>query len=90
MVSDRQVRRLLSLLSKGEKYGVAAAKAGMDAKTARKYRRAGCLPSELRQPRTWRTRKDPFAEVWDELRGLLEADEGLTSSIRLRSNSRKW
>ncbi len=31
----------------------AAAKAGMDEKTARKYRRLGKLPSEVKQPHTW-------------------------------------
>jgi hypothetical protein len=42
---------------------VAAAKAGMDAKTARKYLRARRLPSEMRQKHTWRTRPDPFTSV---------------------------
>jgi hypothetical protein len=43
----------------------------MDEKTARKYRQARRLPSELSQPRTHRTRTDPFAEVWDEVREQL-------------------
>jgi len=56
------------------KLGVAAAKAGMDEKTARKWRRLGHLPSEPREPRQYRTRIDPFAGVWGEVEQLLERD----------------
>jgi len=52
---------------------LAAAKTGMDAKTARKYRRLGRLPSELESPERWRTRPDPFAGVWESVQGLLGA-----------------
>ena len=55
----------------------AAAKAGMDAKTARKYRRLGRMPSELTAGKRWRTREDPFEEVWEEVRSLLEVNPGL-------------
>ena len=62
-------------LSQTEKsLGVAAAKAGMDEKTARKWRRLGHLPSEPREPRQYRTRVDPFAGVWGEVEQLLERD----------------
>lgn len=45
--------------------GVAAERSGMDRKTARKYVRAGKLPSELKKPRHWRTRVDPITpEDW--------------------------
>ena len=56
---------------------IAAAKAGMDRKTARKYLRAGRLPSELPQLPRVRTRVDAFEEVWGELRELLEVNPGL-------------
>jgi len=56
--------------------GLAALRAGMDRKTARKYARAGKLPSEVRKPHTWRTREDPFAEEWPALVAMLaEAPE---------------
>lgn len=62
-------------LSQTEKsLGMAAAKAGMDEKTARKWRRLGHLPSEPREPRQYRTRLDPFAVVWGEVEQLLERD----------------
>ncbi|MEP7272216.1 MAG: hypothetical protein ABI882_11995 [Acidobacteriota bacterium] len=52
-------------LSKGEEMlGVTAAKARMDEKTARKWRRIGRVPSEINEPRGYRTRKDPFVSVW--------------------------
>ncbi len=77
MVTDKQVRRLFALAKTERNQEVAAAKAGMDAKTARKYLRLGCVPSELPKVRHWRTRTDPFGEVWEEARQLLEANPGL-------------
>jgi transposase len=38
----------------------AAAKAGMTAKTARKYEQSGKLPGETKKPRDYKTRADPF------------------------------
>jgi hypothetical protein len=43
---------------------VAASKAGLDVKTARKYLPARRLPSEMKTERHWRTRKDWFEDVW--------------------------
>jgi hypothetical protein len=51
--------------------------AGMDEKTARKYRKLGKLPSELEQQHTWRTRKDPFEDFWHEIKSMLEINPGL-------------
>jgi hypothetical protein len=63
-------------LNKHGKLGLAAARAGLDPKTAAKYRDLGKLPSELKQPRTWRTREDPFEEDWPETaRRLADAPE---------------
>lgn len=56
---------------------IAAAKAGMDEKTARKYVRLGRLPSQCRKEHTWRTREDPFAGEWPEIREMLESAPGL-------------
>lgn len=58
-------------MSKHGGVGLAALKAGMDRKTARKYIAAGTLPSEMRTPRDWRTREDPFAEHHDEIHAIL-------------------
>jgi transposase len=51
-------------MSKHGEVGRAALRADMDRKTARKYLAAGQLPSEMREPRWWRTRPDPFTEDW--------------------------
>ena len=77
MVTDRQVKRLWRALSSGKTLAQAADKANMDEKTARKYRQLGQLPSEVVPQRTWRTRKDPFAEVWPEVFEQLEEAPGL-------------
>jgi len=63
-------------MSKHGKIGRAAMKADMDRKTARKYVAAGQLPSQMKQPRDWRTRTDPFEDVWPQLeKQLVDAPE---------------
>jgi len=70
--TDAQVRRLMEEIQKYGGIGLAAMRAGMDRKTARKYVRAGQLPSEQRTRHTWRTRADPFAEDWPTVAAMLE------------------
>jgi len=77
MVTDGQVRKLRRLLSRDENLASAAGKTGMDEKTARKYRDSEGLPSQRKRRRTWRTREDPFAEVWPEVQARLEAEPRL-------------
>jgi ribosomal protein S21 len=60
-----------------ETLAAAAAKSGMDEKTARKWRGLGKLPSEAKEPRKYRTRKDVFSQVWPEVEPLLELDASL-------------
>ncbi len=90
MVSDQQVRRLFMLIQQNETLSLAAAKAGLDVKTARKYRRLRRLPSELHKPRTWRTRKDAFVEVWGELSERLKANPGLEAKTLFEALQRKY
>jgi hypothetical protein len=77
MVTDKQVRRLIKLMKREKTKEIAAMKAGMDVKTSRKYMRLNAFPSELKKERTWRTRRDIFSEVWDEVSGKLELNPGL-------------
>jgi hypothetical protein len=77
MVTDQQVRRLFKLIQTEKNFGIAAMKAGMDEKTARKYRRKCKLPSEIVREHTWRTRKDSFEDVWDGIKSMLEINPGL-------------
>ncbi len=77
MVTDKQVRRLFALVKTERNQEIAAAKAGMDAKTARKYLRLGQVPTELPVVPRGRTRPDPFGGVWEEVRQLLQVNAGL-------------
>ena len=63
MVTDAQVRRLREKRMAGKTLAVAAAAAGMSERAARKWQ-SGALPSTAKPPRTWRTREDPCADVW--------------------------
>jgi hypothetical protein len=60
-VTDQQVRKLMEEMARHGKVGLASMRVGMDRTTGRKYLRQRKLPSELRRPRSWRTRPDPFA-----------------------------
>jgi hypothetical protein len=63
----------------------------MDRKTARKYRDQAKLPSDLETwPRTWRTREDPFADVWEEVREQLELSPGLQAKILFEWLQRRY
>ena len=77
MITDGQARKLRRLLSLGDSLASASRKTGMDEKTARKYRDSEGLPSQGKSRRTWRTRVDPFAEVWPQIRERLEAEPRL-------------
>lgn len=50
----------------------AAMMANMTPKTASKYIHSGMLPSDQIKDRSWRTRKDPFAEIWPEAEERLQ------------------
>ena len=90
-VTDRQVRRLHALLQSRKPLSVAAMRVDMDRKTARKYRDEAKLPSELETwPRTWRTREDPFADVWEEVREQLELSPGLQAKILFEWLQRRY
>ena len=77
MVTDRQVRKLRKLVSTGYTLERGAVKAAMGETTARKYMNSEKLPSEMSSSHTWRTREDPFGEIWQEVRKHLEVNPGL-------------
>jgi len=90
MVTDQQVRRLQEMMNKEKTLATAAAKAGMDEKTARKYLRLRKVPSELKGEHTWRTREDPFAEVWEEMRVKLGLNPGLEAKTLFEDLQRRY
>jgi len=75
--TDTQVRTLMKEMRKHGQIGLAALRAGVDRKTARKYVSAGKMPSEMTAPRDWRTRQDPFEEDWPSLAARLEMEPDL-------------
>lgn len=90
MITDQQIRRLRRSMQKEKTFSAAAAKAGMDDKTARKYIRAGKLPSELKVEHDWHTRKDPFEQDWPELKSMLEVNPGLEAKTLLGHLQEKY
>jgi hypothetical protein len=91
MVSDQQVRKLLQLDARGLPANTAAMKAGLDPKTARKYRRLGRLPSEVSvMDRHWRTRADAFADVWPEVVEHLTLNPGLEAKALFQDLQRRF
>ena len=89
MVTDCQVRKLMKLLNEEQTLSLAAAKSGMDEKTARKYRCLGKLPSEVSKKHSWRTREDSFAEIWEEVRSKLDVNSGLQAKTLFKDLQRR-
>jgi len=90
MVTDMQVRRLLGMQKKVEYLYKLADLAGMSPKTARKYLRAGRLPSQLKKEHTWKTRRDPFEEVWSWVESFLRGNEGIEAKSFFVSLQRQY
>jgi len=90
MVTDAQVRLLRKKMKEGKTIASAAAAAGICERSAYAWKR-GALPSDSKKPRTWRTRPDPFEEVWQsEVVPMLEADEhGVLEATTLLAELRR-
>jgi len=80
--TDAQVRLAMRERTTGRTQAQAAAKANLgNRKTVSKYERLGQLPSELKQPRAYRTRPDPFATDWPELEAMLAQAPELEAQV---------
>jgi len=90
MVTDQQVRKLMKLIQSEETLTIAAAKSGMDEKTARKYRRLGQLPSQCQEEHSWKTRQDPFADHWKEIQEQLQLNPGLEAKTIFEDLQRRY
>ncbi len=77
MKKDAEVQLMLRERHKGRSQALAAARSGMSERTARTYEQAGALPSQMKRPRTHRTRPDPFAADWPWIVEQLERDGAL-------------
>jgi hypothetical protein len=80
MKNDYEVKLYMSERRKGVSQKVAAARAGMSERTARKYEQAGKVPSALKRPHDWSTRSNPFEEDWPWVIEQLERDPALQST----------
>ena len=94
-VTDAQVQEVRRTLNQGGSLHLAAMKAGMDPKTARKYRDLDQLPSEVQRRHDWRTRVDPFAEVWPQLQEMLRCEPTLQAKtlgewLQRESPEQEW
>lgn len=87
--TNQQVKLLMKKLKKHNQE-VAAAQAGMDVKTARKYIASGELPSDAKKPHVWKTRPDAFAEHWPECARLLETSPSLEAKTLLEHLIRQY
>lgn len=74
MKQDTEVKLYMQERRKGTAQRIAAARAGMSERTARKYEKAGQLPSQLKRPHTWATRQNPFEQDWEWVVEQLKRD----------------
>ncbi|MCU0924374.1 MAG: IS21 family transposase [Burkholderiaceae bacterium] len=87
-ITDHQVHRYKEHRNKLTQVA-AAAKAGISERSARRIERSDALPSQ-RPSRSWRTRHDPLAAVWDaEVVPLLQADPQLNAVTLLEELQRR-
>ena len=84
MVTDAQVRRLREKRMTGKTWRRPRRRQAVSERTARRWQ-SGALPSTAKAPRTWRTREDPFGDVWEtEVVPQLVADtEGRLQALTL-------
>lgn len=80
MKSDAEVLLMKRERAKGRTQEQAAARAGMSERSVRKYEHACKLPNELKQPRDYRTRPNPFGEDWSWIAAQLGADPALQAT----------
>ncbi len=90
MVKDEQVKMLMTLINKEKTLAVAAAKASMAEKTARKYRDLQQLPSQLEPLHRWRTRQDPFEDDWPWVQAHLEINPRLEAKTLFEALQRDY
>ena len=72
--TDAQVRLMMRERSHGKTQQQAAVKVNLHSrKTVQKYEQLGQLPSDLKETRRYRTRRDPFEKDWTEIEAKLAA-----------------
>jgi hypothetical protein len=77
---DAEVLLMKRERKKGKTQEQAAAASGMSTRTVRTYEQGGVLPSERKQPHTWRTRANPFEQDWPWVQAHLERDPAIQAT----------
>ncbi len=85
MITNGRVKELRRPLGLGRTLGDPARIAEMSEKTARKYRDSDGLPSQQKSDRSYRTRTDPFNDVWDTVQQRLEVEPRLKAKTLFES-----
>lgn len=81
LITDRQYQRLMKEYNASGVLAHAAMKADVDAKTARRYIRAGQGPQEMKPVHRWRTRADPVEAIWPQAERMLEETPELEAKL---------
>ena len=77
-INSEQVRVYMQTRKDGKKQVTAAAKAGISERSGRRIEKDDLQPGSKRK-RYWRTRVDPFSDVWDsDVLPLLKKNHKLT------------
>ena len=77
-------------LKQGKTMQAASAAADMNVETARKYRRLGVFPEQIKPEHTWRTRPDPFMEDWGDIENMLTTNPGLQAKKIFKCLQKKY
>ncbi len=79
-ITQQQVKLYMTHRKQGDTQALASAKAGVSERTGRRVEVGEVAPGKD-AGRPWRTRKDPFAPVWDsEVVPLLEEQPALNAT----------
>src|SRR5678815_2127701 len=90
-ITDRQVRRFMDERRNGKTQAVAAAQAGFSESTGRRIEKGHRTLMSQRLPRQYRTRVDPFQDVWRaEIVPLLERAPGIRATTVLEELQRLY
>ena len=88
-IADRQVRRFMDERKEGSSQAIASARAGFSESTARRIEKGRRILASQRLPRQYRTRVDPFPDVWrGEIVPVLERAPGIRATTLLEELQR--
>lgn len=90
MIKDAQVKGLFMSISEGKPLYLSAQKADMCENTARKYKHSRKFPSDLKPDHDWRTRPDPFVDVWGRVEEILTENPRLEAKTALEWLKREY